>query len=59
MINGDIPLPQEELERRVLKEIKTIQRHMASDKEGDNLADLRRISEWREKQLSARDCAQV
>jgi len=59
LIKGNIRLPQEELEHHILKEIKTIQRRMASDKEGDTLADLRRISEWREKQLSARDCARV
>jgi hypothetical protein len=54
LIKGDIPLPQGELEHHILKEIKMIQRSMASDKEG-----LWRISEWREKQLSARDCARV
>jgi hypothetical protein len=50
-------MPQEELEHHILKEKKTIHRRMASDKEGDTLADLRRISEWREKQLPAIDCA--
>ena len=49
-------MPQEELEHHTLKQIKTIQHRMASDKEDDTLADLRRISEWRVKQLSARDC---
>ena len=52
-------MPQEELAHHILNEIKTIQSRMTSDKEGDILADLWRISEWLEKQLSPRDFARV